>query len=81
LIIRSATRWAEQGERSSKYFYRCIKERNRMQTIRALKTPESSSATETKDILRTARNFYQNLYSPSRTIWHMEGDLLSAIPE
>ncbi|KAK4515304.1 uncharacterized protein ATC70_002914 [Mucor velutinosus] len=36
-MLRSATRWLEQGERSNKYFYRSIKVRESQQTIQSLK--------------------------------------------
>lgn len=59
LLLRSATRWEEKGERNNKVFFRVIKERQNQQTIRSLQIDGSTDrARGPNSILRTARRFY-----------------------
>ena len=80
-LLRSSTRWHEQGERNNKYFYRVIKERNRQQTIESLRC--SSTGALLRDlpgIINEARLFYTNLYTPDDIDISSINYLLSNIP-
>ncbi|KAG2191761.1 hypothetical protein INT47_010577, partial [Mucor saturninus] len=64
-MLRSATRWHENGERNNKYFYRVIKERQSKQTIESPKCSTTGSIlVNSDDIIREARGFYKALYTP-----------------
>jgi hypothetical protein len=81
LLVRSATRWHEQGERNTKYFYKVIRSRETQQTIQAIKSSTTGElVTSTADILKEARRFYQNLYTPERIDNFAVDSLLHNIP-
>lgn len=79
--LRSAAQWREYGEQSNKYFFRVIKQRTDRQTIQSLKDPNSAATlTKTEDIMREARMFYQNLYTPNDIEDGTVNKLLESIP-
>lgn len=79
--LRSATRWHELGERNDKYFYRVIKSRQAQQTIQAVHCEDTGElVTETADILKEARIFYERLYTPDETDDVATSLLLDNIP-
>jgi hypothetical protein len=65
-MLRSATRSHELGERNNMYyFYRVNKERQSQQTIQFLKCSTTGSIlVDAADIMKEARSFYQELYTP-----------------
>ncbi|CAO0793253.1 unnamed protein product [Mucor circinelloides] len=81
-ILRSATRWKEQGERNNKYFYRVIKDRARQQSIQGIRN-ETTNVISTKpdDILKDARLYYQDLYSADPVDPTAISTLFASIPE
>ncbi|KAG1505919.1 hypothetical protein G6F52_012034 [Rhizopus delemar] len=80
-MLRSATRWHENGERNNKYFYRVIRERQTQQTIQSLRCSSTGSTlTTVGDIITEARNFYQKLYTPDAIDVDEVNRLLDAIP-
>jgi hypothetical protein len=82
LLLRSATRWHEKGERNNKYFYRVIKQRTTQQTILSLKDSRTGQrVTNTSDILEEARRFYRKLYRPTDVDHNAIDSLLSHIPD
>ena len=81
-MLRSATRWHELGERNNKYFYRVIKERQSKQTIQSLKCSATGSVlVNSDDIIREARGFYQELYTPDLIDDAAVDSLLASIPD
>ncbi|KAG2192841.1 hypothetical protein INT47_012370 [Mucor saturninus] len=81
-MLRSATRWHELGERNNKYFYRVIKERQSKQTIQSLKCSATGSVeVNSDDIIREARGFYQELYTPDLIGDAAVDSLLASIPD
>ncbi|KAG2194762.1 hypothetical protein INT47_012064 [Mucor saturninus] len=81
-MLRSATRWHENGERNNKYFYRVIKERQSKQTIESLKCSTTGSVlVNSDDIIREARGFYQALYTPDLIDDAAVDSLLANIPD
>ena len=62
-IVRSKTRWIEQGEKPTKYFFNLEKRNYSHKTIKELKHPESKSVTKEKQILEEIEIFYKELYT------------------
>ena len=62
-IIRSRARWAEEGERSTKYFCSLEKRRAEKKNIYQLKANDGSPLTNPQDIMKELHNFYSQLYS------------------
>jgi hypothetical protein len=80
-MLRSATRWHEMGERNNKYFYRVIKERQSQQTIQSLKCSTTGSIlVNAADIMKEARGFYKDLYTPDDIDAEAIDTLLASIP-
>ena len=80
-MLRSATRWHEQGERNNKYFYRVIKERQSQQTIQSLKCSTTGDIlVDAAAINREAQGFYQKLYTPDAVDVEAIDTLLGNIP-
>ena len=65
LITRSRCRWAEEGERSSKYFCNLEKRANERKSINRIRTASQTVITDKKNILEEIHNFYCNLYQYS----------------
>lgn len=81
LLVRSATRWYEKGERNTKYFYKVLRTRESQQTIQAVVSHATGDlATSTSDILKEAHFFYSTLYSPSSVDNSAIENLLRHIP-
>ena len=79
-LLRSATRWHENGERNNKYFYNVIKQRQSQQTIQSLRSSSGDLLTNMSDIMAEARLFYQDLYTPDSIDLSSVDTLLSNIP-
>jgi len=61
LIYRSRAQWAEEGEKSNKYFLNLIKTRTANSSISSVKT-QDGEVTEQKDIENEIHRFYSDLY-------------------
>jgi endonuclease/exonuclease/phosphatase family metal-dependent hydrolase len=82
LLLRSATRWHEKGERNTKYFYKVIRSREAQHTIQAIKSSTTgATVTSTADILKEAHRFYSTLYTPEDIDTDAVESLLQNIPE
>ena len=67
LIVRSRIKWAEPGERSSKYFCNLEKRSNDKKNIYILKNESGSIISDQQDIINELRSFYQSLYTSKST--------------
>jgi hypothetical protein len=67
LIIRSRIKWAEHGEKSSKYFCNLEKRSNEKKNIHILTNDSGSIISDQKDILDELHSFYQTLYTSKST--------------
>ena len=67
LIVRSRIRWAEHGERSSKYFCNLEKRSNEKKNIHILKNESGSIISDQHDIIKELQSFYQSLYTSKST--------------
>ena len=71
-IIKSKARWAEFGEKNTKYFLNLEKRNRAKKAINELKI-EDSVIKDQKLILNELVTYYSNLYSsPSRTTCHLK---------
>ena len=62
-IIRSRTRWYNEREKNTKYFFGLEKRHLSSKTIRYLKIDDSTTLNTDKEILNDAKRFYQALYT------------------
>lgn len=60
--VRSRAKWAEEGERSTKYFFNLEKQNASLNTIKQLKKADGSYTTSETEILEEEYNYYKNLY-------------------
>ena len=67
LIIRSRVKWAEHGERSSRYFCNLEKRSNEKKNIHVLKDDTGSIISDQKDILKEIHSFYKTLHTSKST--------------
>ena len=63
VLIRSKSRWMEQGEKPSKYFLNLEKRNFVNKSIRRIVTEDNCTLSRSVDILMEAREFYKKLYS------------------
>ncbi|KAI9280928.1 hypothetical protein BC943DRAFT_330141 [Umbelopsis sp. AD052] len=81
-LLRSATKWHEEGERSNKYFFRVIKQRQSQQTMQFIRSAETDKVENTTGkILKEARNFYIKLFTPDDIDQEATEELMAAIPD
>ena len=82
LIFRSKCKWAEEGEKSTKYFLNLLKVRQQAMLIRKI-TSNVTTFTKQDEISKAISNFYKNLYTKQPEISKMEKDdkLFKDLPE
>ena len=66
-ILRSRTRWYEQGERSNKYFLNLEKRNYSKKLVSKLKLQNGSVLTDQFDILEEQSKFYQSLSNSQKS--------------
>ena len=59
--VKSKAKWAEKGERSTRYFFACFKNRQSKVCQKIIKVPESEGERGI-DTLHYIRNYYEGLY-------------------
>ena len=62
-ILRSKTRWHNEGEKNTKYFLNLEKRQYKQGTISRLKRNENDYVTTDKEILHECKTFYKDLYA------------------
>ena len=65
-ILRSKTRWHEQGERNTRYFLNLEKRNYCRKTVTKLKVNENEYAINQFDILQEEKKFYETLYKSQK---------------
>jgi hypothetical protein len=75
LIIRSRIKWAEHGEKSSKYFCNLEKRSNEKKNIHILTSDSGSIISDQKNILDELHSFYQTLYTSKSTHSNKENSI------
>ena len=68
-MIRSKSRWCEQGERSTRYFFNLEKRNHSNKYITKLRV-ENGTLTASDEILNEEHRYYKRLYTSSRTNPH-----------
>ena len=66
-IIRSRTRWYNEGKKNSKYFFELEKRHFNSKTIRNLKIDDNTTLNTDEEILKEAKRFYQALYTSNNS--------------
>ena len=72
-ILRTKSRWYNEGERSTKYFFNLEKRHCKQGTISQLKINDEDLVHTDKEILHECESFYRNLYS-SKTASNLKDD-------
>ena len=67
-IVRSKTKWTEQGEKPTKYFFNLERRNYNHKTIRELKYPDGTLVTKEDEILKEIEIFYNDLYTASTSV-------------
>lgn len=62
-ILRSKSKWYNEGEKNTKYFLNLEKRHYKQGTISQIKTKNGEFVTANEKILNECENFYKNLYS------------------
>ena len=68
VMFRSKTKWYEEGERNTKYFYSLEKSRYNAKTCFKVLSEQGKELTNPKDILEEQRKFYQELYREDQEV-------------
>ena len=73
-IIRSRTRWYNEGEKNTKYFLSLEKRHHSNKTIKTLQLADGKLINTDREILKEAKSFYENLYSSCDTFLPSDHD-------
>ena len=76
LKIRTQIRYAEEGEKSTRYFYSLEKRNHTQQTINVLMKDNLDTVTEQNDLINETHKFYSNLYSSEPIDQHKQDAFL-----
>jgi len=82
LIFRSRTKWAEQGEKSNRYFLNLVKERQRKMQVRKIISCGNTFYRQ-DEISKAISDFYSNLYKKQANIKQLDKDhpMFSSLPK
>ena len=79
VIIRSRVRWAEEGEKPTKYFCN-LESRNYInKTISKIEKENGQTITKQEDILNEVKQFYQNLYKNHDAHENQDNEIISIL--
>lgn len=78
--VRSRVRWAEEGETSSRYFFRLEKKHGTENWIPAMKNSDGSIASSIFDICDSWVSFYSSLFTACNTDLTVQSALLDHLP-
>ena len=67
IAARTKIQYAEEGEKSTRYFYSLENNRKAKQTIKLLTKNNLDTITETQDIITETHSFYTELYTAQKT--------------
>ena len=77
--IRSRTRWVEEGESSSSYFFRLVKKQSADRLVSALRLPDGSIVNSPQDLVDCFADFYSSLFSADEVDPLAKLELLSKV--
>ena len=79
IIIRSRVRWAEEGEKSTKYFCN-LESRNYInKTISRIEKDNGQTITKQEDILNEVKQFYENFYKNHDVNENQDNEIISIL--
>ena len=67
-IVRSKTKWTEQGEKPTKYFFNLERRNYNHKTIKELKHPDGTPVTKEDEILKEIEIFYKDLFTSTTSV-------------
>ena len=67
-IVRSKTKWTEQGEKPTKYFFNLERRNYDHKTIKELKHPDGTPVTKDDEILKEIEIFYKDLFTSTTSV-------------
>ena len=73
-MFRSKSRWLEEGERPTKYFFNLEKRNYNKKTVTELNIDDDTTVKDEKKILYQIESFYEELYSTEMTFSHTDYD-------
>ena len=76
LTTRTQTRYTEEGEKSTRYFYSLERRQQTKHTISMLTKDNLDTITEPHDILLETHRFYKHLYTPEPIDQHYQDQFL-----
>ena len=76
LKIRTQIQYAEEGEKSTRYFYSLERQHQTKQTINVLTKDNLDTITEPNDLITETHNFYKHLYSSEPIDQHQQDAFL-----
>ena len=77
--VRARVRWAEEGETSTKYFFRLERKRGTDSWISAMRSPDGNILTELNDICTSWVTYYEELFSASPVDLFVQATLLGRL--
>ena len=79
IIIRSRVKWAEEGEKPTKYFCN-LESRNYInKTISRIEKDNGQTITKQEDILNEVKKFYENLYKNHDVNENQDNEIISIL--
>ena len=79
IAARTKIQYAEEGERSTSYFFPLENQQKTKQTIKILMKNNLDTITETHDIITETHTFYKNLYTAQQTEPHKQTEFLNIV--
>ena len=76
-VLKTKIQYAEEGEKSTRYFYSLERQKQSKQTINVLTKMNLDTITKPHDIITESYNFYKSLYTDQPTDPHQQTDFLS----
>ncbi|XP_042942686.1 uncharacterized protein LOC122276857 [Carya illinoinensis] len=76
---RAKQRWLKDGDRNTKFFYKCATQRKQVNFIKKVASEEGVLAYNQEEVAKTFQFFYQNLFTTSKPL-SMEAALQSFKP-
>ena len=81
LKIRSRAEWSEEGETKTQYFEQLLKSNKRKSVIKEVYNENKDIITETNEILKIIKSFYEKLYSDCDVLEDINKIFLDEIPK
>jgi len=77
--VRARVQWCEQGEKSHGFFLNLEKYRGKMKTFTKIKKEDGTMTEDIQEILRTQKEFYEQLYSNENTDSEVQDYFLNSL--